>query len=141
MSVCSGLDQIEDFLLSSSNNFINNSSSGVSAASANRIMGPPFPMGNLNGLNLSLNHGLDLTCPNYGCLNLTQSSAASNQQQQQQQPRGGGLPGQQGGLNLTSSSQINSHGNNNKKEASEVGLNLSLQNGKSFKALLLISVI
>ena len=84
MSVCSGLDQIEDFLLSSTSSIAttstNNQSSsfiGVSSNSSgsnNRFMGPPFPMGNLNGLNLSLNHGLDLTCPTYGCLNLTQNN-------------------------------------------------------------------
>ena len=83
MSVCSGLDQIEDFLLSSTssiNTSSNNQTSGfiggtsIGSGSTNRFMGPPFPMGNLNGLNLSLNHGLDLTCPTYGCLNLTQNN-------------------------------------------------------------------
>ena len=88
-------------------------------------MGPPFPMGNLNGLNLSLNHGLDLTCPTYGCLNLTQNNHTSRQDNHNltQATEVGST-----GLNLTQQSHVASFNTNNasrddghhKKDASEV---------------------
>ena len=125
MSVCSGLDQIEDFLLSSTtsiqgpsntNNFmggpvINNSANNT------RFMGPPFPTGNLNGLNLSLNHGLDLTSPTYGCLNLTQHNHS-------RQDNCDNLANVSTGLNLTQNNAYNGNApredSNAKKGASEV---------------------
>jgi hypothetical protein len=126
MSVCSALDPIEDFLLSSAANAmapmqsstgVNNAVINLNNISSNRIMGPPMATTNLNGLNLSLNHGLDLTCPTYGCLNLTQpqrqESTGLNLTQHPTTSRGG-----------KKSSSLAASASNN-----EVGLNLSLQNG------------
>merc|ERR1712223_66208 len=90
-------------------------------------------MGNLNGLNLSLNHGLDLTCPTYGCLNLTQNNHRQDSDLTQQAEAN---VQNSTGLNLTQQSHGHASFNNSapredvhKKDASEVGLNLSLQNG------------
>ena len=122
MNACSGLEPLEDFLLSNTS---------FNATSNNRIMGPPFQTaGNLNGLNLSLNHGLDLTSPTYGCLNLTQS--AMGQQGNRGNQEGNSRTSM--GLNLTSQNQNyqrndQSSANNKKPALAEVGLNLSLQNG------------
>ena len=121
--------EIEDFLLSNGSTFNANPSS-------NRVMmGPPFQTtGNLNGLNLSLNHGLDLTSPTYGCLNLTQS--AMGQHQRGQEGSTSGSRASSMGLNLTAQNQSNQsypagsrQNNANRKASTEVGLNLSLQNG------------
>ena len=131
MSVCSGLDQIEDFLLSStsslatsSNNTTTSFIGGSINSSSNRFMGPPFPMGNLNGLNLSLNHGLDLTCPTYGCLNLTQNNHRQDSDLTQQAEAN---VQNSTGLNLTQQSHGHASFNNSapredvhKKDASEV---------------------
>ena len=89
--------EIEDFLLSNGSTFNANPSS-------NRVMmGPPFQTtGNLNGLNLSLNHGLDLTSPTYGCLNLTQSAMGQHHQRGQEGPSSStGSRASSMGLNLT----------------------------------------
>ena len=101
-------------------------------------MGPPFQTaGNLSGLNLSLNHGLDLTSPTYGCLNLTQS--AMGQQGNRGDVEGGSRASM--GLNLTASQNAQPHEQNYQRSvannpstkkavsSAEVGLNLSLQNG------------
>ena len=126
MSVCSGLDQIEDFLLSSTVPISTGIGLGLGTSSNNTnrtFMGPPISSGNLNGLNLSLNHGLDLTCPTVW--DLTQTAS----QQQSHNSRNDQI------LNLTQQplplqSNHNSFNNrNSRKESSEVGLNLSLQNG------------
>ena len=55
MSLCSALDPLEDFLL------------GATAGSSG------------HGLNLSTNHGLDLTCQNYEGLNLSQNGSSIQQ--------------------------------------------------------------
>lgn len=89
-------------------------------------MGPPCAVtGNLNGLNLSLNHGLDLTCPTYGCLNLTQNNA--NRQQDHSNSNSNNPSAV---LNLTQQNfQSNNQRDKQSRETLEVGLNLSLQNG------------
>ena len=122
--------EIEDFLLSNGSTFNANPSS-------NRVMmGPLFQTtGNLNGLNLSLNHGLDLTSPTYGCLNLTQSAMGQHHQRGQEGPSSStGSRASSMGLNLTAQNQSNQsypgrQSNSNRKASTEVGLNLSLQNG------------
>ena len=132
MSVCSGLDQIEDFLLSSTVPISTGIGLGLGTSSTNTnrtFMGPPISSGNLNGLNLSLNHGLDLTCPTYGVMNLTQPAS---QQQSHNSRNDQILNLTQQPLPLQSNHNSFSNRNNNqhhRKESSEVGLNLSLQNG------------
>ena len=60
MSLCSALDsQLEEFLLSNS---LPGSNSGLG----------------IHGLNLSTNNGLDLTCPTYEGLNLSQQNNTGN---------------------------------------------------------------
>ena len=56
MSLCSALDPLEDFLL------------GATAGTSSG-----------HGLNLSTNHGLDLTCQNYEGLNLSQNGNSIQQ--------------------------------------------------------------
>ena len=128
MSVCSGLDQIEDFLLSSTVPISTGIGLGLGTSSTNTnrtFMGPPISSGNLNGLNLSLNHGLDLTCPTYGVMNLTQTAS----QQQSHNSRNDQILNLTQPLPLQSNHNSFNNRNNNRKESSEVGLNLSLQNG------------
>ena len=131
MSLCSALDPLEDFLL------------GATAGSSG------------HGLNLSTNHGLDLTCQNYEGLNLSQNGG-SIQQSNPPNPASGesvvlNLAHQSLPQQLSSSGHVIQPSNinqpvlqeNNKvfsqKEQqitqtfvqgnNEVGLNLSLQNG------------
>ena len=106
------MEVIEDFLLSNGSGFNTNPSSS-------RVMlGPPFQTtGNLNGLNLSLNHGLDLTSPTYGCLNLTQSAMGQQHQRNQEVSSASTSMVSRAssmGLNLTAQSQTNqSYSQNN----------------------------